>query len=497
MRNKYIVFFSLVALIATGCKRDFLDINTNPNSATSAGPELVLPAALVTTGARMNPMVFPHTAFNGWMGYWAISGSYAISTSDFTTYKQTNDFGDGFFQNVYDNLNDYNYVEVQASQQNKPFYTGAAKVMKAYNFHMLVDLFNNVPYSEAFKGTSVINPKYDEGRVIYEDLIKQLDTAITSLTRANAEATATSDILFKGNKVMWRMFANTLKLRMLMRQTQVSGRAAYIQAEIAKILAERSGFLSVGQDAGVNPGYLNSTGKSNPFWASNYNVAGTYINDFWRANQFGIDFYRANNDPRLTRVYGPTSSDATKYQGNVLGQISGLVGSNSSVFGPGVLKAFNQDAILMTAAESYFLQAEAALRGWLTADAKMLYEQGVKESFRLLGVPNANTAATTYYTQADNKNVNWDAATTLNERIALVIRQKWAAMNSITPIEAYADYRRLGLPADIPLSLSPYIDVKKIPIRFLYPTSEFRTNANNVNSQGKIDQHTSKIFWIP
>lgn len=240
MRNKLIIFVALFAIIATSCKKDFLDINTNPNAATSAGPELVLPAGLVRTASRMNPMAFPNTAFNGWMGYWAISGSYAISTSDFTTYKQTTGFGDGYFQNGYDNLNDYHYVEVQAFAQNKPFFIGAAKIMKAYNFQMLVDLFNNVPYTEAFKGTTVIHPKYDDAKFIYEDLIKQLDTAITMLTRSNAEATATSDIFFEGDKTKWRMFANSLKLRILMRQTQIPGRAAYIQAEIAKIIAEKA-----------------------------------------------------------------------------------------------------------------------------------------------------------------------------------------------------------------------------------------------------------------
>ena len=497
MKHKIFFLFAFVALVATGCKKDYLDINTNPNAATQTVPELVLPAALATTAARMNPMVFPNTAFNGWMGYWAISGSYAISTSDFTTYKQTTDFGDGTFQGAYDNLNDYDYVEVQGRAQNKPYFVGAAKVMKAYNFQILVDLFGNVPYTEAFKGTSVIHPKYDDGKFIYEDLIKQLDSAITLFKRSDAKAAATSDILFDGDNGKWQRFANTLKLRILMRQTQMTGRAAYIQTEITKIVSEGSGFLGQGEDAGVNPGYLNSTGKMNPFWSSNYNVAGTYINDFWRANQYAINFYNSNNDPRLRQIYAGTQSDPTKYQGNQIGQISGLVGSNSSTFGPGVLKAFSQDAIIMQAAESFFLQSEAVLRGWLAGDPKDLFQKGITESFRLLNVPNYASAAATYYTQVGNKNTTWDATTGFNEQLALIIRQKWAAMNTLTPIEAYDDYRRLGLPPDIPLTLSPYVNIKKIPFRFLYPTSEYRTNADNVNGQGSIDHHTTKIFWMP
>jgi hypothetical protein len=496
--NHILLIAAVPALLICGSCNKYLDINKNPNAATSATPELVLPGAINATAAQLNPIGFPNTVFSGWMGQWAISGSYAISASDFTTYKQTTQFGDGTWQTIYDNLNDYNYVEVQSKAQNKYFYVAAAKVMKAFNFQELVDLFNNVPYSEAFNGTKVIHPKYDDGKSIYLDLIKQLDTAIAYFKRNDAVGDVKSDILFDGDNGKWIRFANTLKLRILMRQSKAAGQTSYVQSEIAKIITEGSGFLGAGEDAAVNPGYFNSAGEANPFWGGNYNVAGTYVNDFWRANQYGIDFYKNENDPRLTLVYGPTPSDATKYQGNKIGQIGGLVGSASSVFGPGVLKSYSQDAIIMTAAESFFLQAEASLYGWIPGNQQQaLYQQGVTESFRLYGVPSYAAAATTYYNQDNDKNVNWSATTTQAEQLALIIRQKWAAMNTITPIEAYDDYRRLGLPADIPLSLSPYVDVLKIPYRFLYPLSEYKTNSDAVAAQGAIDHHTSKVFWMP
>ena len=68
-----------------------------------------------------------------------------------------------------------------------------------------------------------------------------------------------------------------------------------------------------------------------------------------------------------------------------------------------------------------------------------------------------------------------------------------------TPWEAYDDYRRLGLPADIPISISPYTSAghTTIPTRFLYPVSEYTTNTANVNAEGTIDWTTSKVFWQP
>ena len=490
--NKIIGITALAIVALSSCKKDFLDINRNPNAATTATPELVLPSALATTGARMNPASAPNTWYNGWMGYWAISGSYAISSSDFTTYKQTTGTADGIWQGTYDNLEDYYFVKTQAHAQNKPFYEAAARVMMSYNFQILVDLFGNVPYTEAFGGTGNIHPKYDDQKAIYVDLIKQIDTAITLFKRADAKGSASSDIMWGGSNAKWIRFANTLKLRILMRQSEVN--AAYVQTQIANIVAEGSGFLKAGEDAQVNPGY--STAQANPFFASNFNVSGTYINDFWRANQFSINFFKNNNDPRLTQVYAPSGTG--KYQGNSIGQIGGLVGSDASIFGPGTLKSASQSAMIMPASESFFLQAEATLRGWLNGpSAQTLYETGVAESFRYLAVPNYASAAATYVSQVNNKNTTWAATSTFAEQLALIIRQKWASENTIMPIEAYDDYRRLHLPPDVPLSVSPYVDVLAIPLRFLYPASEYQTNADNVNAQGTINHHTTKIFWMP
>ncbi len=495
--KKLTIFFSGIILVAgIGCKKDYLDINNNPNTATNTTPELVLPNALNSTAGRQ---ILGYTFISGWMGYWSVSGSYALNTSDFSTYKQTTTFGDGLWIGIYDNLEDYDYIEQQGIAQNKPFYEAAAKIMKAYNFQQLVDMFNDIPYSEALNGTENITPKFDAGQDIYDSLIYNLDLAAGLMARSDAIADASSDILFEGNTVEWRKFCNSLRLRILMRQSQVTSRAAYIQAEIAKIVAEGSGFLDT--DAGVNPGYLNSEGKQNPFYGSAINPTGTYTEDFWRANQYAINFYQENNDPRLQQVYRPTASDATDYQGNYLGQSTGaFVGSSSSIFGPGVLKSYNQDAIVMSAAESYFLQAEAVLRGWLTGDAGALYQSGVTASFDYLGVPDAATAAATYTAQPGNSEVYWSEGQSFDYKLALIIRQKWAAMNTVTPFEAWCDYRRLKLPADIQLSQSPYVDILQIPYRIKYPSIEYSTNSENVEAvapEGENYHQTSKIWWMP
>lgn len=476
-------------IAGVGCKKNYLDINTNPNSATNTTPELVLPNALNVTAARQ---ITNYTFISGWMGYWAVSGSYALNTSDFSTYKQTTDFGTGLWSAIYDNLEDYDYIEKAGASQNKPFYEAAGKIMKAYNFQQLVDMFGDVPYTTAFQGTAQIQPVYDNAQDVYDSLVANLDLALDLMARSDAEGEADfhSDFLFQGNTTAWRQFANTLKLRILMRQSQI-GRDSYIQGEIAKITADGSGFLD--QDAAVDPGYVNTDGKMNPFYDFCFNSSGTYTQDFWRANQYYIDFCVANNDPRYMYVYQPAQSTG-EYAGNYLGQATGaLVGSASSRFGPGVLKGYDQPAVIMLAAESYFLQAEASIRGWLSVDAGEAYKAGVQASFDFYGVGDA----TEYLSQTGNPNVSWSDGQTFNYKLALIIRQKWAAMNTTTPFEAWADYRRLHLPANIPLSQSPYVDVAVIPYRIIYPTIEYQTNAANVPDQADGAQYSEKIFWMP
>ena len=246
------LFIGIASILFIGllsCSKQYFDINNNPNSATNASPELVLSNALTATVA---PQATGYNFLSAWLGYLGQSGSYATGAGDIASYKQTNNFGDGIWQGRYHNLADYDYVEKSATTQNKFFYVAAAKIMKAFVFQQLVDMFNNVPYKQAFLGTANITPKYDDGQFIYNDITTQIDTAITLLQRADAIGSATSDVLFGGNNIYWIQFANSLKLRILIRQTQVAANLPFIQAEYAKIAANGGGFLMM--DAAVNPG---------------------------------------------------------------------------------------------------------------------------------------------------------------------------------------------------------------------------------------------------
>jgi hypothetical protein len=479
------------------CSKGYLDINSpNPNLATSATPELVITNAMTTSAAPLvaKALFDPITFQSGWLGYWEPSGSYAQNNSDVASYKQTTQFADYLWVYYYRNLADYYYVENAAKQQLKPYYTAMAKTMKSLVFQQLVDFFNNVPYSQAFQGTLNITPKYDSAQSIYLDLAKQCDSAVALMASPAATATTGSsspDRMFEGNNLLWEQFANTLHLRILIRQTQIPGISSYITSEIAKILANGAGFLA--QDASIDPPYANNTGQQNPVYGFFVTTAGLPTSggqaDYWRASTYSLNYLKGTNDPRLSRLYDTTA--AGTYVGSTLGSITNPSGQLTSSIGPGLLNSVSQPAIFLSAAESYFLQAEAMVRGYLPGGAmgaQAAYNSGVQASFTYLGAGDA----TAYLAQS---NIAYPVSGTMDQQIASIIRQKWIADNGVTPIESYDDYRRLGLPSDIPLSISGLRNSNTVPTRLLYPVSEYTTNTVNVNAQGTIDYITGRVFW--
>jgi len=351
-----------------------------------------------------------------------------------------------------------------------------------------------------------ITPAYDKGEDVYKDLLVQITEGINLIKGADPAKNiniATADILFHGNKIMWQKFGNTLKLRLLLHMSQVAGFNP--AAEIATINANGSGFLGEGETAGVNPGY--SSNKPNPYWNSYaFNTAGNYPNDLRRANNFALNLMKNLNDERYKYFYRPVRGGtfAGQYRGIDLGltndpthiytetSLSDIGSAETAAGGTtGLAKSATMDMWVLTSFESFFLQAEAAARGWTTADAQNLYEKGVSESFKWLGVPNAQTTADNYLATTDAK-ITWPAAQA--DQIKVIMWQKYFAFNGNNHLEAYNDQRRTGvvMPA---ISIDPTKLTNEIPVRFPYVTSELNYNAGNVKAQGTISPYTSKVFW--
>lgn len=494
MKRKILSLFAVATLLTlAACREDYLDINIDPNSATSSTPDLVLTNALNVTASRL----VHHQIGAFWSGQWSPTGSVSGFQTE-KTYAVSGDFGSGIWNSTYDNLNDYQYIETRATELNQPAFVGIAKVMKAFNFQILVDTYGNVPYTEALKGTTAIRPKYDDAKMIYASLITELGAAVTELSKpvtSENPSPGQADIVFKGDLSKWVRFANTLRLRMLIRQTNVTG--LDVKGEIAKITG---GYLAAGEDVLADPGYLKTLGKLNPFYA-NYGFTEANVKsgnkDFYTFSDYFITTLKSLADTsRLARIaYKPEDAlYRADYRGVPFGEGNdAYTAPKISAFGPAFLptlatvggsELYKRAQPLMLASESFFLQAEAAQRGYTTGDAKTLYETGVKESFRYLGVPGAAAAATAYLTGAAN-------FATATDKIQTIVTQKWISHINTNGFEAWAEFRRTGFP-NAPLSTRA--QGTQHPRRLLYPTNELGTNGANVTAQGTIDAFT-KLFW--
>lgn len=508
MKIKSIFVIAMVALLGTACDKSYLDINTNPNSLPTASPSFVFTNALNTASTNM---VNPNELGSYWSGQWSQSNGYILSTTIFAYNFTNGDFN--YWDGYYDNLNDYQFVIDNADTYDQKYLKGPAKVMKAMLVQQLVDMYGNIPYSTALKATKggeFLAPKFDDQKTVYEGLITLLDEAIADVkANAFASAFASSDIVFKGNTSKWAKFANSLKMRILMRQAKISGRDTYIKTEINKIVSEGSGFIT-GEDVGVGgPSfYLATAGKLNPIynnWGYDANGAKRALNNYPRLTQYLVNSLKASGDTlRLKRIgyaNGGESSGtpgvstakeiAANYTGVPFGQSSGFLPAACSSLGPSLLVKgeYNRPYLIFTAAEVQFLLAEAKQRYAdvsLAGTAQSYFEEGITQSFRVLG---AATAGATAYKGSKIDNYDYAAST---DKLKAIATQKWIALCNFNGLEAWTEYRRTNLPAT-PQSIQ-VVDSKR-PVRFYYPATEFGSNKANVEAQGTVDVFATRLFW--
>jgi hypothetical protein len=495
--KKLLILLTVLLALGTSCKKDFLAVDEfNPNSASAVPANLVLPAALNNT-ARNFTQGDGYNFIPLWYGLMSISGGYSQPTN-LTQYNLLASAYQGIWSNNYTNLNNYDYIEkLSTTEKNNP-YKAIAKIMKVYLYENLVDTYGNIPYKEALQtGTGILKPKYDPQQDVYEDLVLQLDAAMNLIDTAPADADQVGnyDIIYHGDMTKWHKFANTLKLRLLLTQSDMSGRTSYITSALATTATTPDSYISAGEGAMSNPGYVNSTDKMNPFWENFYKQDGSQQADglgYYVAGQDACDFLTANNDPRKLAFFQPSTAGGTTVLGNYFGALVLQPVPVTSKLGPGMLKGYNQSAPIMTDFEALFLQAEAVARGLIAGDAKALYQSAVTQSIIYEGGANGTAAAAGVYLAQLKPGVNYDLAP---NKVQIIITQKWLSLNGLNTQPVWVDYRRTGFPDFLHFTADPARLSDTPPVRLLYPQSEISTNNDNVLANGDINLFTSKIFW--
>ena len=539
--KKILSLLFLIGIGFTSCKK-FLDVNkTNPNSATEVTPTLVLPQAIATTASLNNSY---NILFMDIGGQRANSGNANFSASTVISYNWTPASITSIFTNSYRNVIDYEYI--LTTNNNEVKYnnsTAISLIMKSFVFSKLVDQYNDVPYYEAFMGNKNLSPKYDKAEDIYKDLVSQLTKSIEMIGNSIKEniskpgsvedVKAIHDPMFKGEMYLWQKFANTLKLRLLIKMAGVPELKSYAVAEFGKIdLAV--GFIT--DDVMVNPGYLNEEGKQSPVFSSlAFDNSGnraitTRVPTIWMHSFY--DGKKLKDPGRGSVIYKNFPRTIISQLGDIstsvplappAGQSSWFTGTTWSANALGVAKGATQGQIIMLAAEGYFLQAEAYLKNYLSGDAKLAFETGIKSSFAYLfkdvyGIVDASRNVNQHFNDyltanTDSYIVNWDLNYTphandynqnvTERKLEAIITQKYIAMNAITSDEAFNEYRRTKYPYVVPGATEPLLTFAsleslssapdRLPTRLMYPSVEISYNENNVPKG--ISPFISKIFW--
>ena len=503
MKYIKIIVFALVTLVATSCTDDFDEINKNQSGftadevsakyfLTSSQVGLYAPgryeywrAHLIHSDRYAGHVTFGHTSswWDDGLGY-NFSGGYTDAAYGWMSgqFGAIKSFGD--------------FTDVGGEFENQYMYAMSI-IMKSLYFQMYTDTFGMIPFSEAGVD-GVLTPVYDAQIDIYKGIIADLDAAMATIgntdrTGSGIDDAGDNDIYCGGDLQQWKRMANTLKLRIGMRALGAVGDdfAAGVIAEAlaAPLLDDASGSVTMIKDLVVSEWAAASYGDVwNDFGtggAANWNLGATLVN-----------YLQDNMDPRLTAYAVPavggtfvfSSDGSTEYDTRLAFTVAtldaanatytlDLVGDDTTItLDPGQhighptrtngdIKSFmkyemfstpsnavtqkrgtqvdSYPEIIMTSAESYFLQAEAAVQGLSGGDAQALLASGIREAMKLWGVSGGD--ADTYIMSQSIADITTG---TTDEKLEKIAIQRWLA-DYTDGFEAWAVVKDTGYPAEL------------------------------------------------
>jgi hypothetical protein len=465
------------------------DVNTDPVNPTDAPMAAILPVAQVGIGYTLGGNI---ARYNG-MFTQQIAGvdRQALSIGKGNIGQQDTDDP---WDNLYKSMKNLDVIIGKADAQKSPHYKGVAQIMMAYSLGITTDMWGDVPYSEAFKGSSDgsgLRPKYDKQETLYANIQTLLDKGIEN---CNAETSnfspASDDVIYNGNLGKWISLANALKARHYLHLTKRD------PSNFAKVIEYAELAMSAGFSDAFVPFSGTSVASQNPMSQFNDQRGdigmASKIMDYFRSTADTLD--QSLVDPRLFAFTDFSSSDAIftndtvstdplkiNYIFNPAGSYPGDGNFGINFIG-GFTAAANSPVYLMTLAELKFMMAEAKFRAGSAEyeSAVSNYRDGIQLSLiQSTGTSNAFI-------------VDRIAAVSTTDSLTLekVMTQKWVAL--FMQSESWNDWRRTGIPSlDSPIG-NP-LGEGKFPIRYPYPQKERTLNSANIPDEGS--QPALKPVW--
>lgn len=491
----------IVLALSTSCK-EFLDINYDPNTPASEN----ISNDMIMPGVEMNLAVSYGNYLRIVGGYFCQHYAHQFGTSNYLDYSQfeqsatrSSSTYSQLFQKVITNASIMEEKAVAAEEWGTNL---AAVTLKAFAYQALVDCYGEVPYTQALND-QYLAPEYDEGQVVYEGILAEIDNA---LEKVSGGETVAQSFLFPGAKASeWVKFANALKLRILMRMADVKD----VNKEVKAII---DGGDLPAEDIAFQDCWTEAMGHESPFWGEEFSTLGgsTQINVIANIAIIGtmqVKDAEGNiiySDPRLPAFFQANGSG--KFEGGVSGtnfsNADAPFGTTANWCRP--VASYDMPVYLITVSEIEFFIAEYYARTSNASAASEHYAKAVEASFENAGVEGADGFIRQY--PYDNANYK--------KSIGIA---KWIALAGINNFEAYCEVRRLNYPAFgtvkgseifngsgavnsgkyvagtlyTPYQVFAQVGENKLLERFPYAESSDARNSNCPEFPG----YTTPIFW--
>lgn len=471
MKNiKNIVYSLLIGTLTLGSCGEFGDLNVDPNR-----PSDPLTSSLLTRSLRNISDVIGDQTSTLYVQHLA-EKQYTEASRYQTIYFDFNGFYSGPLMNLQRiielNTDEATRLEVSARGSNNN-QIAVSRILRAYFFSMITDRWGEVPYSEALQGQLNFSPSYDTQEFIYSDLLNELAEAHDQIDEG---AAVQGDFLLNGNMDNWKRFANSLRLVLSLRLSNVApqiGQPHFVEAY-------ENGLLT----GDLMYPYLSEANNQNPWFARyltrvDYAISNTLYN-----------YMAPLNDPRLPVYADPAAATGTivPMPYGVTNTVAGSITNAQVSYLGSFFRAQNSALPILTRSQLYFSLAEGIYRGWISGDAGTFYEDAIQASMEMTEV-YAQDAFDSYISQPD---VAWNASRALE----LIGNQKWVALY-LQGFEAWSEWRRLGYP-QLPPAPDALNQSRQIPRRQAYPTTERDINTSNwqeaVSRQGPDELDTS-VWW--
>lgn len=509
-----IAFFTSVSILSS-CSKTLEKNYTDPNKVNVGSIDRVFTSLLINR--RIQPTYWDYRTFI--LPTTAAFAQLTATTTGPNMWFPSLDYGQDRWTDFYSAspgiANEYaemTNLYSALSDANKATYLPYMEIGKVLLYDQasqMVDLWGDIPFSEANllnTDRTSHNAKYDDASTLYHAFIDSLD-AVNTYLKDNSPSSVTSssmtkqDLIFKGDYTSWRRYANSLRLRLLMRISNVDESTS--KTEVSKMLNDPATYPLIEQNSDNALLAMSPTNFNSDILSAFTDNSGQYS----FAPQYLLDTVMlTNNDPRMAVMFNKTTDGKFKGMPNDAGSgtYSNGVGVYSTYDSATFMYNYNVPGVLFTAAETDLLKAEASLR-WNLGDASTLYYAGIRSSIDFFysiqqdAIWNEKTF-TKDPLPTEAQIVTFLAQTAVaysgstDEKLAKICTQRWLNYSILQGGQAWADVRRTGYPK-LHFFTASSAAYAQPPYRLLYPATEttYNTAYKDVESKDKRD---TKIFWM-